>query len=82
MNSAKKSLSAMSFLGLALFSMPSSAHASLLDVLFGGGGGGGQQGGGNTGGAPSPEVNAMLGLVLAGGTVAFLKRRKSKAKAE
>lgn len=41
--------------------------------MFGGGGGGG----GNSGGAPSPEINAMLGLMLAGGTVAFLRRRKS-----
>lgn len=29
-----------------------------------------------SGGAPSPEVNAFLGLALAGGTVAFLRRRR------
>lgn len=30
-----------------------------------------------TGGAPSPEVDAMLGLALAGGTVVFLHHRKN-----
>ncbi|MET3414950.1 hypothetical protein [Methylobacterium sp. 1030] len=42
---------------------------------------GGGDGGGRSGGAPSPEVNAMLGLALAGGTLAFLRRRRQgKAK--
>lgn len=40
---------------------------------FGSGGGSS----GNTGGAPSPEVNATLGLILVGGTVAFLRRRRT-----
>lgn len=33
---------------------------------------------GNTGGAPSPEVNAALSLILVGGTVAFLRRRRAR----
>ncbi|MBP2492741.1 hypothetical protein ABID82_003224 [Methylobacterium sp. PvP062] len=42
---------------------------------------GGGDGGDHSGGAPSPEVNAMLGLALAGGTLAFLRRRRAgKAK--
>lgn len=60
---------------------PSPAAAtSLFSVsLFAGpafnfGSGGGSSG--NTGGAPSPEVNATLGLILVGGTVAFLRRRR------
>jgi len=32
--------------------------------------------GGASGGAPSPEINAILGLALAGGTVTFLRRRR------
>ncbi|MCJ2096022.1 hypothetical protein MKK67_26515 [Methylobacterium sp. J-072] len=32
--------------------------------------------GGHSGGAPAPEINAVLGLALAGGTVAFLRRRR------
>lgn len=35
--------------------------------------------GGATGGAPSPEVNAGLSLILAAGAVAFLRRRRAKA---
>ena len=38
------------------------------------GGGGGS--GGASGGAPAPEVNAGLGLLLAGITVAYLRRRR------
>lgn len=46
-------------------------------------GGNGNNGNGNMGGAPVPEVNALLGLALAGGAVAFLRRRKhNKANAE
>lgn len=32
--------------------------------------------GGSSGGAPSPEVNTILGLAMAAGTVAFLRRRR------
>lgn len=32
-----------------------------------------------SGGAPSPEINALLGLLLAGGTVALLRRRTGRA---
>ena len=35
-------------------------------------------GGGGSGGAPAPEINAILGLALAGGTVAFLRRRRGE----
>lgn len=42
---------------------------------FGSGGGGS---GGNTGSAPSPEVNATLSLILVGGTVAILRRRRAR----
>jgi uncharacterized membrane protein YgcG len=45
----------------------------------GGGSTGGGSTGGNSGGVPSPEVNITLGLVLAGGTVAFLRRRRRDA---
>ncbi|MCJ2055250.1 hypothetical protein MKL09_01640 [Methylobacterium sp. J-048] len=47
-----------------------SAGFFLSDTGFGGGSGG------SSGGAPAPEIDAMLGLTLAGGTVAFLKRRR------
>lgn len=40
---------------------------------------GGDAGGTPSGGAPSPQLNALLGLALAGGTVAFLRRRRTKA---
>lgn len=56
------------------------ASTSLFSVslsagpIFSFGSGGGSSG--NTGGAPSPEVNATLGLILVGGTVAFLHRRR------
>ncbi len=33
----------------------------------------------STGSAPSPEVNALLGFLVVGGTVAFLKRRRREA---
>jgi hypothetical protein len=33
-------------------------------------------GNGSSGGAPTPEVNAALGLAIAGATVAFLRRRR------
>lgn len=48
-----------------------SSSGSLFD--FGSGGSSSH----SSGGAPSPEVNAILGLMLAGSTVAFLRRRKS-----
>jgi len=35
-------------------------------------------GGGGSGSAPSPEVNATLGLILVGGTVAILRRRRAR----
>lgn len=38
--------------------------------------------GGGSGGVPTPEVNALLGLTLAGGTVAFLRRRRGNRAAE
>jgi hypothetical protein len=38
--------------------------------------GGGGISGGNSGGAPAPEVNTILGMALAGGTFAFLRRRR------
>ncbi|QGY02371.1 hypothetical protein MMSR116_11170 [Methylobacterium mesophilicum SR1.6/6] len=44
-------------------------------------GGSGSGGGANSGGAPSPEVNAFLGLALVGGTVAFLRRRRTESAA-
>ncbi|MBE7182228.1 MAG: hypothetical protein INR71_13670 [Terriglobus roseus] len=59
------SSSAFSFgdAGLGLFSAVDAGPSS-------GGGGGG------SGGAPSPEVNAGLGVLLAGGTFIFLKRKR------
>jgi len=54
----------------SLFSAGNFAGSS-FSFGFGGGGSGG-----NTGGAPSPEVNAVLSLILVGGTVAFLRRRR------
>jgi hypothetical protein len=33
---------------------------------------------GSSGGAPSPEVDAALGMLLAGGVVAFLRRRRAR----
>lgn len=68
---------------------PAPANASPLTTLFSAGAFGGaifnvESAGGssaNTGGAPTPEVNATLGLILVGGTVAFLRRRRTgKAK--
>lgn len=43
--------------------------------VFGSGGSGPS---GNSGGAPSPEVNAVLSLILAGGTMAILRRRRTR----
>lgn len=51
---------------------------AVTPIMSGGGGGGNPFSGGgnsNSGGAPSPEVNTILGLTLAGGTAAFLRRR-------
>lgn len=39
--------------------------------------GGTTGGGSSSGGAPSPEVNAFLGLAIAGSTVAFLRRKRA-----
>jgi hypothetical protein len=51
------------------------ANVSLSGIFnFGSGGGGSAQ----SGGAPSPEVNAALGFLLAGSTVAFLRRRRTR----
>lgn len=44
-------------------------------VLSSGGGGGG--GSSNSGGAPTPEVNTGLGMLLVGATLAFLRRKRS-----
>lgn len=38
---------------------------------------GGVAGPPSSGGAPSAEINAILGLMLAAGTVAFLRRTKN-----
>lgn len=54
----------------------SSAVSVFASSAFSFGSGGGSSA--NTGGAPSPEVNAALGLMLAGGTVAFLRRRRPR----
>ncbi len=54
----------------SLFSAGIFAGSSFSLSSLGGGSGG------NTGGAPSPEVNAALSLILVGGTVAFLRRRQ------
>lgn len=80
MTRGKQALSALLFMGLAFSSTVSSAQAFGFQIINLFGSGGGSQGGGNSGGAPSPEVNALLGLALAGGTVAYLKRRKAKSK--
>ena len=42
----------------------------------GGSSGGGSSGGGSSGNAPSPEVNTLVGLLVAAGTAAFLRRRR------
>ncbi|SDO64043.1 PEP-CTERM protein-sorting domain-containing protein [Methylobacterium phyllostachyos] len=61
--------------------VPASASTSPFSVeVFAGpsfsfGSGGGSSG--NTGGAPSPEANTILSLLLVGGTVAFLRRRRN-----
>lgn len=34
--------------------------------------------GGNSGGAPAPELGTLLGLTLAGGTLAFMRRRRGE----
>lgn len=55
------------------------ATGSVEASPFGGGGafaGLFEASGGGSGGAPSPEINAILGLALAGGTVTFLRRRR------
>lgn len=55
----------------------------LSDLASGGSGIGGGSGGGggisDSGGAPSPEVNACFSLALAGGTVPFLRRKRTAA---
>lgn len=39
--------------------------------------------GGSSGGAPSPEVNTLLGFLIVAGTVVFVKRRRgNKAEVE
>ena len=53
---------------------PSSYSSGGSFFEFGSEGGSGQ----TSGGAPSPEVNAGLGLLLAGGTVAFLRRKRGR----
>jgi hypothetical protein len=50
------------------------ANVSLSGIFNFGSGGGSAQ----SGGAPSPEVNAALGFLLAGSTVAFLRRRRTR----
>ncbi|MGU3667694.1 FecR domain-containing protein [Methylobacterium sp. A49B] len=56
------------------------ANANLLEALLaaipsGGGGGVSSGSGGGSGGAPSPAVNTGVGLLLAGATFAFLRRK-------
>lgn len=52
----------------------SGGGASLAGIFnFGTGG----SGGAHSGGAPSPEVDAAIGLLLAASTVAFLRRRRT-----
>jgi len=53
---------------------PAASIGIFSESAFSFGSGGGSSG--NTGGAPSPEVNATLGLMLVGGTVALLRRRR------
>lgn len=53
---------------------PSSYSSGGSFLEFGSGGGSGQ----TSGGAPSPEVNAGLGLLLVGGTVVFLRRKRGR----
>jgi hypothetical protein len=47
--------------------------ASIFDAILTSTSGSGN---GSSGGAPAPEVNAALGLVIAGATVVFLRRRR------
>lgn len=77
MNSVKAACAA-GLLGLGLVAMSTPASANIFH--FGGGGHHKGGHGGGSGGAPSPEVNVALGLALAGGTVAFLRRRKNASK--
>ena len=65
---------------------PAPAHSGTAPTIslfsggfFGGSGyGSGSGSSQNAGGAPSPEINAACGLILVGGTVAFLRRRRTR----
>lgn len=68
-------------------SAPAARNATVATSFFSGGifagsafsfGSGSSGSGTNTGSAPTPEVNAALSLVLVGGTVAILRRRRSR----
>ena len=50
----------------------------IISVTEPGSSGGGSSGGGSSGNAPLPEVNTIVGLFVAAGTVAFLRRRRSR----
>ncbi len=65
--------------GAAANRTPSRPFGAALFEVSSGGGGGASLGGGGFGGAPSPEVNAGLALLLVGATVAILRRRRDRA---
>jgi hypothetical protein len=66
------SASAVPASGPVTASSTSALFEAFLGPSSGGGGGGG---GGGSGGVPSPEVNASLGMLLAGATFVFLRRK-------
>ncbi|WP_267361385.1 MULTISPECIES: PEP-CTERM sorting domain-containing protein, partial [unclassified Methylobacterium] len=59
---------------ISTFTTSSGSFAQTASFSGGPSGGGG---GGMSGGAPAPEVNTLFGLALAGGTFAFLRRRRN-----
>jgi len=65
--------------GAAVNRTPSRPFGAALFEASSGGGGGSSFSGGGFGGAPSPEVNAGLALLLVGATVALLRRRRDRA---
>lgn len=64
---------------IAMTNAPSRGFGgALFDLSIGGGGGHASGGRESFGGAPTPEVNASLGLLLVGVTVAVLRRRRGR----
>ena len=61
----------------AIYSSPSRSFGSSIFDFSSSSGTSQSYSGGGSGGAPTPEVNASLALLLAGGILVFLRRRRN-----